>query len=205
MEWWGAAAFVAVIAIVALFATQGNTPTGAITQCSDVKSDNLRSECFSRLGIIRLDLDICDESEKSKYFCYEQVAQGKEDSSICEIIDDNYWQPICYKNIGILTNDFRVCDDVDILRLANDCHFAVATNTSTEETCRNILDDWKLFYQCFTKIAVDTENVEVCMGLADDLNRDKCILQVAKANGDSELCELTHFQAIKEICIERTT
>ena len=192
-------------AAIILVATNATFTGQATADCNVIKNDALRNECFAKLGILRQDLNTCDQAEKSRFFCYTNVAQETNNQSICKLITDEYWQPICYKSIAVNTNDHRLCDEVTRQKLQTECFYTIAQNTSNEQICRRIIDDWPLFYRCFNKIALVKGNVEVCLELENDLNRDSCILGLAKNTSNSSLCDFMTFSTTREICLERTS
>jgi len=100
------------------------------------------SLCNSTQGIQNNDLNSCEKTEWIlKDTCYSDIAEDKEDISICENITDETIKDTCYTNIAELKKDSSICEEVTDMAMQNNCYMNIAILKKDSSICKNLTND----------------------------------------------------------------
>lgn len=136
---------------------------------------------------------ICDET------CYSNVANIKQDPSVCEKIKDNSIKDNCYYRIGIAKQDPSVCDNMENQTEETRCYRDIAIHQKDSSVCDGVQDqsmrDW-----CYQGVAEDTHDPSVCDKMQDSSRQDYCYLDIATNKDDPFFCGKIQSQSTKDNC-----
>lgn len=115
------------ILLISVLSIFGCTPDEEITT-DDILSycENFpgiqRDRCLRDKAIENLDYTLCGEI--NDYYCFTEVAIGKSDFSICELIDSpyEYVKDSCYTSYAREKEDESICDEIIDERRRSGCH-----------------------------------------------------------------------------------
>lgn len=116
------------------------------------------------LGIATGDISKCGDKETGeKYYCYAEIAEDKNDLSICDKITPEGYRHIrefCYLNIAELRKDASLCDKIiEVQNYKDSCYLLTA----------------------------EKMDISLCKKQSGE-GRDNCYLQLATEEGDASLC-----------------
>jgi hypothetical protein len=200
-------ALLSVFMVIFVACNPVNLITGNVVQeCEALSTPSLRDTCYAELGVLRLNLDLCDEAENKqiKYYCYTEIANLTSSPGLCKEIDDSYWQPICYRDVGMSLDDKTLCSKVANDKLSDDCYMDVAEATLDADACLQVNATPRAI-ACVTKIAVEEKDAKICTTnfRKGHLSYDRCIMEVAIAQPDPATCNHMAYESTREICLDR--
>lgn len=131
------------------------------------------------LAVATGDLSKCDSMDGSessandgniKGNCYSEIAEDKNDSSICEKIDwDDYSKENCYSNLSISKKDTSLCDSLEESRKSN-CYLTIEIQKAVEKGDDSICEreDIKDKDNCYYEFITEKKDISFCEKLSAD-------------------------------------
>lgn len=176
---------------------------GAVADCEAFDRQNIQDECYSKLGILRADLNLCDKTstEGSKFYCYEKIAETTNTSTPCSQINMTYWSDICYKHFGAQDNDASLCLKIEHDDTRDDCFYDVGRDTLNNKWCQQVRR-YADSVACFSHVGKVLNDPAQCdiMGMPE---RDICKYNVAVGTHTIEFCKQISFNKMRARCEER--
>ncbi len=173
-----------------------------VQKCSKIESLSLRDSCVAELAKIKEDIKVCDliQSAKTKAFCMEQLAVLKKDSAICKTIEDTYWADNCHFSFAISDHVETFCTLINDAEQKNSCYKKIALATNKFQLCDYLQGVDR--EGCIVAIAKAIEDVKLCDRISDAFNRDVCKYRVAKESQNQSFCAEIQFKDVKQTCNE---
>src|SRR3989338_4065644 len=170
--------------------------------CLQIIFEDFKNECLVRVAEAKEDISICEKilNSKAKYSCYTGISQISNDVEICKLVEeDAYWNNVCYKNYAIANNNSDYCWFIQKGTQNNACFYEVVVKTLDWEGCKDITDESKL-NKCNNMIAQKSGIIEPCYQMSNIIDRDACIIRLARASNDNKYCEEIKYSTIREDC-----
>lgn len=172
--------------------------------CSQIDFNDFKQDCFVKIAESKQEISICEniEEQKVKYSCYTELSKLLNDVELCKLVEDiEYWNDICYKNYAIANNNSDYCWFIPKGINNNPCFYEVAVNTLDWESCRFITDESKL-NKCNNVISQKLLIIEPCYEMGNIIDRDACIIRLAKKSNNAEYCNEIKLDTIKKDCTD---
>jgi hypothetical protein len=176
----------------------------SVNDCGDLDNRDLREYCIQEIGIKLQNIQICNLLvNQTQGACITDIAQQKEDISICENVKTYYWFDVCLKSLSVLTNKTDRCFEIGDGILRDECIMELMPTRNDFELCKKITDATKR-HRCMRNIAIFEDDVERCKIIQDPFYRDsQCYKKFAQNRGDKTICDRISIGAIRVRCYER--
>ncbi len=161
-----------------------------LTPCERVENEGFRSTCFKHIAIAKKDFSLCHTNESNSEnvgTCQSQIALDGNDVKLCEQIEHQGWQDLCYSTYAEKHKDISLCGFIKSEE-KNRCIRLVAVATSDIALCNTIIDASEKD-SCNSGIGKTTNNISLCDTISDITERGDCYMKVAFNLQDSTVCE----------------
>lgn len=173
--------------------------------CSKIDFKDFKDDCLVKVANEKVDQTICELilDEKMQFSCYSDISRLTNDVELCKMVEtDEYWNTICYKNYAIGNNNSDYCWFIPKGEQNNPCFYEVAVKTLDWEACHDITDT-TLYNKCNHIISQRALRIEPCLQLNNLVDRDSCVIRLARKSDDVKICEEIKIEGIKEDCFDR--
>jgi len=138
--------------------------------------------------------------------CLFIVAYSEKNGYVCMIINSSSYKDDCWRIVGELTNDTKICDQLispdqngRILSMHQDryvgCYCRIANMTKDPLVCKNI--DVVFTSKCLAN-AMEVPDETICQKLGN--NSNECYIYVAEQKNDIKICEFIAYEIEKNRC-----
>lgn len=138
----------------------------------------------------------CDKEEYQggKDACYSNLARGKKEDELCEVVVDQISKDLCYSGIATEKENISICNKIKTYR-KDECYKDVAIKKQDISICNEIeTQDFK--YWC---IAVVTSNPSLCGKINAGNRVDICYMKFVM-EGNYEFCDKIVNEALRQSC-----
>jgi hypothetical protein len=172
-----------------------NEDKRTVWHCNKIRiSEDLRSDCFLDVALLKNDYTVCDKSMPGSYKydddCVARYAITKEDKELCfKMLDfenslkERYYfssKLSCFKEIAINTGDPDFCENIKVLE----------SKTPSEDTFIDVSREHSVCLKEATKHgAILNQDLKICNTLENNLRED-CIYNAGQSFLDKEVCEI---------------
>jgi len=180
------------------------------------KQETFRSStegCFREVAFAKNDVALCEKADTFKGICISDIAFLNRNESICNQINETYYQESCLAKIitknAALAMDVSVClKNQDKLKTGDvppflDCVTSVSITTKNESNCDYLIgypDAPTGFDFCMSTVAEETQNEALCEKAKT--YRDLCYSIIATETKNVLLCEKISDEKGKQYCKE---
>jgi hypothetical protein len=187
----------------------------------DKIDDNLKKwECYAEIGIELEDEKICGKItrlkiyQRSREWCYEQIAKNTGNVDLCEKAGDKYnvWE--CQAGAVRNIEDQKVCENIPsekgrAFSARINCYGAIASSLENVDFCDAL--PMEMRWGCYTMSATGPEDTEICERIPHSVadsggshHYSLCYRNIARNTGDISWCDKTtepswKFQCFKEV------
>ena len=122
-------------------------------------------------------------------------------TSVCITIKDPEWKDDCYRDIGILNSDTRLCDEVVSGKPFNQCILGVALKLGDWDICNSMIGLPER-EDCFFNVGVKFNSTDACGMITDSATiASICFSKVATATNNIDVCNFIRIDEMKQGCI----
>lgn len=169
-----------------------------------VQHQKSKDWCYTDVAVDKKDISICEkiQNQDNKEGCYSGVAEAKQDILICNKIQDQDRKDECYVYVAKAKQDISICDEMEqnpYKAYKELCYSGVALAKRDPTICVQIQYQ-NVRDNCYFDIATIKENISICDKIQRNLNKELCYLQVATGKQDLSICDKIHDQDIKNLC-----
>lgn len=165
--------------------------------CATIQDKGDRIACFLSFALNEKNSSICNNSESGMDWCYKQVAEVKEDISLCSKIKSQKIKDRCYKDVA--KGNLSVCDMIHFQVTIDSCYSSVATTMKDLSICELIQDqDHK--DNCYRSVAFALKNISVCDKIQKQYTKDDCYGSLAYVLKNKSICLKIQSENWRESC-----
>lgn len=193
-------------------------------ECIDLRENSEeRNKCFYRLALDRKDVSLCNEisltllnpdikSEGNKSIMTPTGGVGPEGPIPVHVPH----RAQCQKDIAILIEDPRICDDIKTYsNIKKECYFELANQLGDTSLCDKLPEEKVIAgktrsecYDAVSKYFNQSKLKEFSTGTRCDKivypdTRDKCYYDIAPVKKDQSICENIQAEHIRDWCYIR--
>lgn len=171
--------------------------TKDISLCKNLKY--LEVECISYIALETNNLELCPPGV---YWCIENIAILRQDSSLCDTLIEGNKQS-CYSNLALKTNNEKLCEKLS----AGDFCFQQVANYKKDENICMLINDTSYKEYCISQIGIEKKDINVCRksgNIGSENHKDFCILIVAKETKNPSFCQEIINEGYKNECIKNS-
>ncbi len=169
-----------------------------------VQYQKTKDWCYTDVAVDKKDISICEkiQNQDNKEGCYSGVAEAKQDISICEKIHDQDCKDECYVSVAKAKQDISICEKMEqnpYKAYKELCYSKVAFAKQDPTICVQIQYQ-NIRDDCYFSVAAIKENISICDKIQRNFNKESCYLEVASRKQDISICDKIHDQGIKDLC-----
>jgi len=142
--------------------------------------------------------------EISENGCYRTLALNKEDASICEKLDGDWYKSSCYSDLAIKLSRSSFCDAAPD-KYKDDCKLRYARAKKDFSLCKDLAVDTYNRDSCFESMILQEKDPFLCANLSTVSKRDLCYDKLAVEKRDPSICNSIELEKNKEYCIVKTS
>ena len=170
--------------------------------CLKLTEKSRQGECIAAADESTLAAGDCNKfSSDFNQDCYTKEAELKEDYKYCLLLEDNLRLQDCLDavvNSDYLTAD--VCPHLDEVDERDNCYYTLAIAEINLETCMKV-SGRKLRKTCILEIAEAEGDEEICERFTKEFSyRDECYITIAVDKISTELCNKAFFRSNYASC-----
>ncbi len=152
--------------------------------CNFVHDDFSQSICYTKIASLRGDTSLCykkftlDGSTNniaSLNGCLSNVAQAKNDSSICSDIKDEYLLNECFSKIAYNINNAELCSQTTTDKDEGQCLLSIARIRNDMTICESIQYQEKKD-SCYYNFALDRKESSLCKKIINPSTYNYCLM-----------------------------
>ncbi len=144
--------------------------------CAKIISDQLRAECFEGADNIPSNKMDCNFSDSNS------------------MNNCNYWY-------ATNTGDLNYCFNLNDKRLEECMNLAIEIDATSEKCATLPGEYYEIRNECYKNVAISELDSEVCSKISKSREKEKCIMEIAVATEESELCYKTLNE--RDLCLSR--
>jgi hypothetical protein len=190
---------------VAEFACRSNTLDQ--DECINLPLASQKDLCYETYANLTGDALICTSIAKDTiyaYTCLTSFAVKDKDLSLCNYLSlDDRWA--CYTNYSFETKDLSGCKNIDDLATTAKfkCFYDYAKHHGDPSACDHINDPSQTI-TCYVGAIMNNTNLDytTCGGVVVTQWKNKCYMQSAKLNNDSNICNFIQTENERNNCMK---
>ena len=167
--------------------------TTDIKACDEIENEEKALLCQINIARVRGTIDTCKEIAQTdnKDVCYAILGADNLEESYCDMAKDEYASGQCKLKIAIVSNDLKICENIEHIESKDICygHFVLNKKTVSRAMCNDINEEF-IKDMCELVLAVEEKNTNKCNSYTgdDELNQALCYFAMATKHEDANFC-----------------
>jgi hypothetical protein len=137
-------------------------------------------------------------------FCLYHEGWDKKSEKICSLIDGRSRKDDCYWVVSTSSKNKNICESIQDNSKKDSCFYDVAKLEEDVAICDSALGlrlNSGSKQDCLLDIAYASKNSDICLKIENQDIKETCFLNVAEKSKNIKICELISDSNLKESCI----